>query len=253
MLSAGAGGATVATGTAELRCGARHGRLAVFFRSGRVELRDARTGRVLRRPPRWATSVLTLTGLSIGGVLALSYAAHGGTGIVGLDPNTLGVRWRMPYDIDGGGIGRCLALVCVSSQGDVLALDPADGRLRWRAQDASFVVEARGQLVALGPVPGGLGPVRTSTRTPGLEIADLHGWRTGGRGDPVVTRIPLGAAHTVIALLGPPTGVLRPLGTAPGGAAHLPVRNRRHRLPHDQRHTADLGCPTRALVLLTRA
>ena len=85
------------------------------------------------------------------------------------------------------------------------------------------------------------------------QIADLHGWRTGGRGDPVVTRIPLGAAHTVLALLGPPTGALRPLGTASEVLLDLPVRTRRHRLPHDERHTADLGRPTRALVLLTRA
>jgi hypothetical protein len=120
----------------------------------------------------------------------------------------------MPYDIDGGGIGRCLALVCVSSQGDVLALDPADGQMRWRARDVSYVVEARGQLVGLGPVPGGLGPVRTVDPDTGAQLADLHGWRTGGRGDPVVTRIPLGAAHTVLALLGPPSGALRPLGTA---------------------------------------
>ncbi|GIF66907.1 hypothetical protein Ais01nite_49420 [Asanoa ishikariensis] len=210
----GAGAAPAVTGTSGSGAG-RSGRLAVFVRSGRIELRDARAGTLLRQANPLGDEVFPLSGLSIGGALLLWYADHGGTGIIGLDPETLAVRWRMPYDIDGGGIAPCLALVCVSSQGDVLALDPADGRLRWRVRDASYVVEARGQLIALGSVPGGLGPVRTVDPDTGAELADLHGWRTGGRGDPVVTRIPLGAPRTVLALVGPPTGVLRPLGTAP--------------------------------------
>ncbi|MDG4823795.1 PQQ-binding-like beta-propeller repeat protein [Asanoa sp. WMMD1127] len=209
----GAGGATVVGGAAGSGSG-RGGRLAVFTRSGRIELRDARSGAVLRAASPLGAAVLPLTGLSVGGRLVLWYAHHGGTGIAGLDPETLDVRWRMPYDIDGGGIGRCLSLVCLSSQGDVLALDPVTGRLRWRVEEVSFVVEARGQLVALGAVPGGLGPVRSVDPETGAMVADLHGWRTGGRGDPVVTRIPIGAARTVIGLLGPAPGVLRPLGTA---------------------------------------
>ncbi|MEV0716077.1 PQQ-binding-like beta-propeller repeat protein [Asanoa sp. NPDC050611] len=209
----GAGGATVATGTSGSGAG-RAGRLVVFVRSGRIELRDARSGTVLRTATPLGTEVLPLSGLSAGGGLVLWYAQHGGTGMVGLDPDTLAVRWRMPYDIDGGGIGRCLALVCVSSHGDVLALDPRTGRLRWRAPEASYVVEARGQLIALGTVPGGIGPVRTVDPDTGAQVTDLRGWRTGARGDPVVTRIPMGAAHSVIATLGPPSGVLRPLGTA---------------------------------------
>ncbi|MEV4532409.1 PQQ-binding-like beta-propeller repeat protein [Asanoa sp. NPDC049518] len=209
----GAGTATVATGTSGSGAGLP-GRLAIFVRSGRIELRDARAGTVLRQAAPLGDEVLPLSGLSIGATLVLWYADHGGTGIVGLDPDTLDVRWRMPYDVDGGGISRCLALVCVSSQGDVLALDPTNGRLRWRVPDASYVVEARGQLIALGSVPGGLGPIRTVDPDTGAELADLHGWRTGGRGDPVVTRIPLGAPRTVLGLVGPPTGTLRPLGTA---------------------------------------
>ncbi|GAA1868489.1 hypothetical protein GCM10009687_40210 [Asanoa iriomotensis] len=210
----GAGGATVATGSAGSGTG-RAGRIVVFVRSGRIELRDARTGVVLKAASPLGDEVLPLSGLSAGGGLVLFYAQHGSTGMVGLDPDTLDVRWRMPYDIDGGGIGRCLALVCVSSHSDVLALDPLTGRLRWRAPGASFVVEARGQLVALGTVPGGLGPVRTVDPDTGAQVADLRGWRTGARGDPVVTRIPIGAATTVIAILAPPSGLLRPLGTAP--------------------------------------
>ncbi|SNT32611.1 PQQ-like domain-containing protein [Asanoa hainanensis] len=207
----GTGAATVATGTSGSGTGGP-GRLAVFVRSGRIELRDARAGTLLRQAAPLGDEVLPLSGLSVGGALVLWYADHGGTGIVGLDPETLGVRWRMPYDIDGGGIAPCLALVCVSSHGDVLALDPADGRLHWRVEDASYVVEARGQLIALGSVPGGLGPVHTIDPDTGAELADLHGWRTGGRGDPVVTRIPLGAPRTVLALVEP---TLRRLGTAP--------------------------------------
>ncbi|GIF74856.1 outer membrane protein assembly factor BamB family protein [Asanoa siamensis] len=206
----GAGGATVATGAA-----GSGGRLALFVRSGRVELRDARTGAVLRQANPLGAEALPLAGLSVGGVLVFWYAERGGTGLAGLDPGTLDVRWRMPYDIDGGGIGRCLALVCLSSHGDVLAVDPATGEPRWRVPGVSYVVEARGQLIGLGAVPGGLGPVRSVDPATGAEVADLHGWRTGARGDSVVTRIPIGAQHTIIGLLGPPSGALRPLGTAP--------------------------------------
>jgi outer membrane protein assembly factor BamB len=207
----GEGGATVAAGSGA----GGTGLLALFVRSGRVELRDARTGTVLRQATPLGAGALPLSGLSAGGGLVLWFADHGGTGLVGLDPATLDVRWRMPYDIDGGGLGRCLTLVCVSSHGDVLALDPVSGRLRWRARDASYLVEARGRLVALGPVPGGLGPIRTVDPDTGAEVADLRGWRTGARGDPVVIRIPAGGSDTVIALLDAPSGVLRPLGSAP--------------------------------------
>ncbi|MEV4622773.1 PQQ-binding-like beta-propeller repeat protein [Asanoa sp. NPDC049573] len=210
----GEGGATVAAGSTGSGAGGS-GRLALFVRSGRVELRDARSGTVLRRNSPLGAGALPLSGLSAGGGLVLWFTEHGGTGLVGLDPVTLDVRWRMPYDIDGGGLGRCLALVCVSSHGDVLALDPVSGRLRWRARDASYLVEARGRLVALGPVPGGLGPVRTVDPDTGDEVADLRGWRTGARGDPVVIRIPVGGTDTVIALLDARSGVLRPLGSAP--------------------------------------
>jgi hypothetical protein len=170
---------------------------------------------VLRQVTPLGAGALPLSGLSAGGGLVLWFADHGGTGLVGLDPATLDVRWRMPYDIDGGGLGRCLALVCVSSHGDVLALDPVSGRLRWRARDAAYLVEARGRLVALGSVPGGLGPIRTVDPDTGDEVADLRGWRTGARGDPVVIRIPVGGSDTVIALLDAPSGVLRPLASAP--------------------------------------
>jgi len=210
----GEGGATVAAGTAGSGAGGS-GWLALFVRSGRVELRDARTGTVLRQVTPLGAGALPLSGLSAGGGLVLWFADHGVTGLVGLDPATLDVRWRMPYDIDGGGLGRCLTLVCVSSHGDVLALDPVSGRLRWRARDASYLVEARGRLVALGPVPGGLGPVGTVDPDTGGEVADLRGWRTGARGDPVVIRIPVGGSDTVIALLDGPSGVLRPLASAP--------------------------------------
>jgi hypothetical protein len=169
---------------------------------------------VLRASTPLGPGALPLIGLSAGDGLVLWYSDQGGTGIAGLDPDTLEVRWRMPYEVDGGGLGRCLALVCVSSQGDVLALDPASGRLKWRVRDASYVVEARGQLVVLGAVPGGLGPVRTIDPATGADGADLHGWRTGARGDPVVIRIPIGTSYTVIGLLGPPKATLRTLGSA---------------------------------------
>ena len=212
-VGADTGGATVTAGEGgSVPLG--DGRLAVVVRSGGIELRDARTGAIVTAADPLGPGTLPLATVSAGGGLVVYYAQRGGTGLAGFDPDSLALRWRASVDIDGGGLGRCLALVCVSSRGDVIALDPVTGRQRWRTADASYLVEARGQLIALGSVPGGLGPVHTVDPDTGDTVADLRGWRTGARGDPIVTRIPLGTPRTVIAQLGPPTGVLRPLGTA---------------------------------------
>ncbi|HEY6596253.1 MAG TPA: PQQ-binding-like beta-propeller repeat protein [Asanoa sp.] len=195
------------------------GRLLVLARSGTVQLRDAARGAVLRAVEPFDAGQVPIAAVPVGGAAVLWYVGAGGTGIVGLDPQTLAVRWWHEHPVEGGGFAACAALLCVSGDGGVDALDPSDGRLVWHTDPARYVVDLGAQLVVLDEASGGIGAVRTVDPATGMTVSDLSGWRTGTRGgDPVLALTPAGDGYTVLAVLGPPSGVVHSLGAVPGVA-----------------------------------
>jgi hypothetical protein len=189
------------------------GRLLVVGRDGRVERRDHRTGEVERAAAPLRPGESPAAALTTAGVTLLWYVGPSGTGVAAIDPETLALRWRRDRPVDGGGFAPCGPQVCVSAGGGVDGLDPATGATVWHIDEARYVVELAGHLVALDSVPGGIGPVRTVAPGSGAPLADLRGWRTGDGG--VLYRTRLGESGTTLAVLGPPAGALRPLAAVP--------------------------------------
>jgi hypothetical protein len=193
------------------------GNLLVLGRDGLVEVRDPRTGVVRRSGRPFGDGVSPISSVTVGGATVLWYVGGTGTGLAGLDPTTLAVRWRRAHPVDGGGFAPCAGSVCVSANGGVDGVDPATGRTTWRVPEARYVTELGGSLLALDYVPGGVGPVRTVVAGSGATMADVRGWRTGsaGSGPAVLTRLPTRESGTILAVLGPPAGVLRRMATVP--------------------------------------
>lgn len=193
------------------------GRVLVLGRDGLVEARDPRTGAVQRSARPLGDGVSPISSVTAGGTTVLWYVGADGTGVAGLDPTTLTVRWRRTHPVDGGGFAPCAGSVCVSANGGVDGLDPATGRTAWRVPDARYVTELGGSLLASDYVRGGIGPVRTVEAGTGATVTDVRGWRTGsaGSGPAVLARLPSNGPGTILAVLGPPAGVVRPLETVP--------------------------------------
>jgi outer membrane protein assembly factor BamB len=190
----------------------------VLGRGGLVQLRDPRTGAVVRSATPFGDGVAPIASLTVGGSTVLWFVGAAGTGVAALDPETFAVRWRKVHPVDGGGFARCGPYVCVSGYGGVDALDPLTGATAWRAEDTRYVVDFGTNLLVMDSVPGGIGPVRTVEPATGAPVDDVRGWRTGssaGGGPPVLSRTLPGDSRTALAFLGPPTGVLRPLGFVP--------------------------------------
>lgn len=188
--------------------------------TGRIEVRDARTGRVtstvtarLRdRPtgadvPIWPAGDLVLAG------------GPGGTTAYRLPD--LAERWRSPVDLTGSWVrSDCIAGICsLSWQGGVTLLDRDTGARRWGDSRWNYVDPAGDVLLAHEVVPDRVSQ-RVSVLDPvtGRVLGDFGRWRPVGTAAPDGTMIGL-REHLVddtvwYARLDPADRTVRLLGTA---------------------------------------
>lgn len=154
-----------------------------------------------------------------GGMILLRHPGADGAEISAYDPVTLRPQWTEPagnaYELQACGV-----LACLSGDGQVRAVEPATGDLRWAHRGWQGVEQFGGALIAYGgsdetdPV-GVIDPWTGAVRTP------LDGWRpvagTGTGGRLVLLRSVDDGARTMVAVAHPGDPRPRLLAALPAG------------------------------------
>ncbi|WFE30338.1 PQQ-binding-like beta-propeller repeat protein [Solwaraspora sp. WMMD791] len=212
---------------------------------GRAEVRDGRTGALLRTADLGAVSRPD----SMAGALVLRQSSGGELGVAGYDPTTLRRLWQRPVRYGPGRITECGGLICFPAGPQIEAVDPLTGESVWRI-DADLVVDFDSYLVAysVAGVPGaeggsgasggadggasggaggdstssgaGAGSGRIVDPVTGQTLLPLSAWYTEleGRGDATFVgyRQPVEDGPAWLALLAPTTRAVRLVGVVPG-------------------------------------
>jgi outer membrane protein assembly factor BamB len=191
--------------------------------SGRVEVRDIATGRlVAAENARSAAAARDEPWITIANDLVL--VAHGdGRTVSAYSVDRLEHRWtgRWPNGL-GMYVGPvCGALLCfVAPEGGLRGVDPRTGQVRW--QDNWAYIEAVGSMLLASADSGGnSSPMRLKSVEPatGRAVRELGRWAviTGWEGDPALF-LQGADGRTWFAELDPATGDVRLLGIAQGVA-----------------------------------
>jgi outer membrane protein assembly factor BamB len=197
------------------------GRALVLTGAGEGQLRDGRTGAILRSGPMLPAGVTPNLSTATDGAIMIGYQdATGGRRVVGYAADTLERRWeRTLSDDDAPRFGACGRLVCTARPGGVVAVDPATGVQRWDVPGADTVFETGGIVVA-ARWPDRLAAIDPAS---GRTLVELDGWDTAlnARGD-----VPLvGVAHKKEAKARQSWLVLiEPHGSAPRHLGPVPDR-----------------------------
>nr|WP_296066139.1 PQQ-binding-like beta-propeller repeat protein [uncultured Actinoplanes sp.] len=188
----------------------------LILSSGRLELRDARTGK-LRRQVALAPvgGERPAGGELVDGALLVSYGLYGGQEIA-YDPGTLGRLWARPVPEVLLDPPSCADVLCYGGRASLDVLDPATGRARWRAPDdvdlsrrAGYVIEADSRSGLLRRL---VDPATGRTRV------DLGGWRAEAIGPagpaegPILLRGSRGRDRSVVGVVLPRRDAVQPLG-----------------------------------------
>jgi hypothetical protein len=183
-------------------------------------LHDLSTGAVLSRtvvpPADYGPENPSVSG----GLVLLRHPVGWGADISAYDPVTLAVRWRRPaagaYQAQ-----PCGPLACLTGPDGVIALDPANGAIRWY-HPGWHDLELRGRTLIAYASPGGItdavGVVDPYT---GDVLVDLRGWRpltsTGTGDDVFVARPAEQGARSIVAVARPGDRQLRLITDMPTG------------------------------------
>ncbi|GLI02762.1 outer membrane protein assembly factor BamB family protein [Phytohabitans aurantiacus] len=159
------------------------GRALVLTSTGEGQLRDGRTGAVLRTGAMLPAGVTPNLSTAIDGAIMVGYEdAAGSRRVAGFAADTLERRWeRTLSDDDAPRFGACGRLVCTARPGGVVAVDPATGAQRWDVPGADTVFETGGVVVA-ARWPDRLAAIDPAS---GRTLVELDDWDTAmsGRDD----------------------------------------------------------------------
>lgn len=186
-------------------------RLVCWSPSGRVEVRDLGTGRVLAAATfpapdlREGQPLIQATGRLL--LVSGRVAGHPVVTAYGLD--RLDRRWQAPMDLSGEYVsGECGDVLCVVRiEGGARLMDAATGRTRWSDPRWGRLRRAGPHLVAEGvapPAASGLTPVSILEAETGDVVADLGLWTVTWLSDDgrmAAVRHEPGTSRAVIALL----------------------------------------------------
>ncbi|AGL20191.1 PQQ-binding-like beta-propeller repeat protein [Actinoplanes sp. N902-109] len=189
----------------------------VVIAAGRITLRSAATGAVLRERPA-ERSTQPAWGEAVGRVLLVHHGSPGEAGaLVAYDTRTLDRLWARDQPDSQGNPVTCTGLICLLSRTDVLVLDPATGAERWRSDRTMDLVGA-GDTTVLELYPGA-DPKAVADRRTGTPLLALDSWTgyaalPGNRGFLLLRSE---GSDKLLAVL--PTGArtVRPLGRVPAG------------------------------------
>jgi hypothetical protein len=157
-----------------------------------------------------------------GGVLVLRHPGLSGMEVSAYDPATLRPLWTEPAD-GTFGVHACGLLACFIGSEGVRAVDPATGDDRWAHPGWHDVEERGGTLLAFSDENDTTKPEALVDAATGRTLVSLTGWRplagTDGTGRLLVTREVGVGARTMVAVVDPDIGRLRPIAELPGGVS----------------------------------
>jgi outer membrane protein assembly factor BamB len=192
---------------------------ALVLESGRLTLRSAETGAVLRttRLPRLAGQDPD-SGQLVGDVVLISYGAGDSRTrqLVGYSVRTFRQLWQVPEARVLTSPGFCVDLICADEESGVAVLDPATGRPLWHGAGRDLIRVGDDVL----DLDSGTGdPVRVADPVNGDQRLRLSGWHydlsTTGDGPVLLRRTDSSRASLFAAVEDDPAGV-KPLGTSHG-------------------------------------
>jgi outer membrane protein assembly factor BamB len=163
---------------------------------------DLETGRLLARTRVPAADYNPENPVVVGGTILLRHPGNFGTEISAYDPITLRQLWTEPAD-NASQIDVCGVLACAGGSGEVRALDPVTGDVRWSRRGWQGIGKQGKLWVAYG-APDGTEPIGVVDPDTGAVQADLRGWRpvtgTGEDGGLLLTRAADGGGRTMVAV-----------------------------------------------------
>jgi outer membrane protein assembly factor BamB len=163
---------------------------------------DLETGKLLARTQVPAADYNPDNPVVVGGTILLRHPGNSGAEISAYDPVTLRQLWTEPAN-DTYQIDVCGVLACASGSGEVRALDPATGDVRWSRRGWQGVGQQGKLWVAYGS-PDGTDPIGVVDPDTGALQVDLRGWRpvtgTGEDGGLLLTRAVEGGGRTMVAV-----------------------------------------------------
>ncbi|GAB1642362.1 PQQ-binding-like beta-propeller repeat protein [Krasilnikovia sp. MM14-A1259] len=153
----------------------------VVMAAGRLTLRAADTGAVLREQPLPPIAGTQSWGDVVGDLLLVRQAAAGdGTVVTAYALDTLAPRWRRTEPSDAGNSATCTGLACEKVRSDLVVLDPGTGRPRWRTGGNVDLQTGAGYAVEVQS--GQSRPLRAVDPASGAPLVDLTGWQTFAAG-----------------------------------------------------------------------
>jgi hypothetical protein len=198
----------------------------VIVASGRLTLRDGRTGAVQRTAMlphgtgfAWAETAGDL-------LLVRQGTADGSGSTAAYAMSTLDPVWRTAEPAADGRAGTCYGLPCRRDRGGLTVLDPRAGRPLWHAaigQDLSAWGDAVVEVDIFGA------PVRLRDRATGGLRVPLAGWDhfSTEPGLPMLlTRTEPGFGRSVLGVLTPGARRVQPLGFGPPGVSDCAISAR---------------------------
>jgi outer membrane protein assembly factor BamB len=194
----------------------------VVLESGRLTLRSASTGAVLR-----TTGLPVLDGQTpqsghlVGGLVLVSYGEEHGDArsLVAFSVATFRQLWRVPQAKVLTDPGVCVDLACADDQSGVSVLDPATGRTLWHAGGSDLARFGGDVLVA---DTGTNDTVRVSDPANGDQKLSLTGWHSDismADDSPLLVRRTDDSRASVFALVQDDPVALRPLGVTHGAVS----------------------------------
>jgi outer membrane protein assembly factor BamB len=204
--------------------GGRLTRTVTGVPSGRVDVRDLATGRLIASrqvlpPPTPGRVSRFQTWLQVAGDLVLVGEPGEPTSAYELD--TLRPRWTSDLDLSTVFVSAtCGPVLCAFGRGGgVRALDVSTGRLRWSSQRLTYARSYAHVLVALAERPDRSEPpvLEVVDARTGYPMRDLGPWRlTAGTGaPPLAIRHDAASMRAWVGTLDPDVRAVRPLGVLP--------------------------------------
>jgi outer membrane protein assembly factor BamB len=140
-----------------------------------------------------------------GGLILLRHPGQAGPEVSAYDPVTLRQLWTEPVG-DAYELQACGLMACLSGDGQVRAIDPATGDLRWGHRGWQSIAEVGSTLIAYGGSDE-TEPIGVIDPQTGRVRTDLDGWRpvsgTGTDGRLVLIRSVDEGARTMVAVAHP--------------------------------------------------
>ncbi|GAB1693779.1 PQQ-binding-like beta-propeller repeat protein [Krasilnikovia sp. M28-CT-15] len=154
---------------------------AVVMASGRLWLRAAETGAVLREQPLPRIPGALSWGDVVGDLLLVRQAAaDDATVVTAYAMDTLAPRWRRTEPADAGNSATCTGLACEKAHSHLVVLDPGTGRPRWRTSGDVDLQAGAGYAVEVQS--GQSRPLRAVDPASGAPVVDLSAWQTFAAG-----------------------------------------------------------------------